>query len=87
MRTFTAYLNQLEYRKAVDPAAYLKDAEQFNAVVALRRVGLAILPEATWRQRVILGDGTLPRAEWARTAARALRWPQGGALASATGAA
>lgn len=87
MRTFAVYLNQLEYRKAVDTAAYLKDAERFNAVVALRRVGLAILPEATWRQRVILGDGTLPLAEWARTAARALRWPQGGALASATGAA
>lgn len=87
MRTFTAYLNEIEYLKAVDPSAYRRDADRFHRVVALRRVGLAILPPETWRARVVLSDGTLPRTEWKRTAARRLRWPVGWALAGATGTA
>ena len=87
MRIFTAYLNEVEYLKAVDPSAYRRDADRFQRVVALRRVGLAVLPPETWRQRVVLADGTLPRTEWKRTAARALRWPRGAALTGATGTA
>lgn len=87
MRTFTAYLNDIDHLKAVDPSAYRRDAERFHRVVALRRVGLAILPPETWRARVVLADGTLPRTEWKRTAARRLRWPVGWALTGATGTA
>jgi hypothetical protein len=76
MRTFTAFLNELEYLKAADPSAYRCEAERFQRVVALRRAGLAVLPPETRRQRVVLADGTRPPAEWERTAARAVSWPR-----------
>lgn len=87
MRVFTAYLNKIEYLKAVDPSAYRRDADRFQRVVALRRVGLAILPPETWRQRVVLADGTLPQSERERQFRRRLRWPDPATLAGATGTA
>lgn len=87
MRTFTAYLNEIEYLKAVDPSAYRRDADRFHRVVALRRVGLAILPPETWRARVVLSDGTLPQSERERQFRRRAAWPCRGPKTGVTGTA
>lgn len=53
MRTFVEWLDQLEHDKAVDLAGYKQKYTMRRRVVALHRVGLAMLPPETWRNQVV----------------------------------
>jgi len=53
MRTFVEWLDRLEHDKAVDPKGYKQMYALRRRVVALHRVGLAVLPPETWRNQVV----------------------------------
>lgn len=53
MRTFVEWLDRLEHDKAVDPAGYKQQYVMRRRVVALHRVGLAMLPPETWHNAVV----------------------------------
>lgn len=52
MRTFVEWLDRLEHDKAVDPTGYKRQYTLRRRVVALHRVGLAMLSPETWRNAV-----------------------------------
>lgn len=58
MRTFGRFLDELEYVKEADSEAYGRSFHKHREVMALYRVGLAILPPDTWEPQITL----LPRA-------------------------
>jgi hypothetical protein len=53
MLTFVEWLDRLEHDRAVDPKGYKQMYALRRRVVALHRVGLAVLPPETWRNQVV----------------------------------
>jgi len=54
MRTFGRFLDELEYVKQADSEAYGRSFRKHREVMALYRVGLAILPTDTWEPQIRL---------------------------------
>lgn len=52
MHTFVKWLDQLEHDKVVDPIGYKQKYQMKRRIVALHRVGLAMLPAATWHNSI-----------------------------------
>lgn len=52
MHTFVEWLDRLDHDKAVDPAGYKQKYQMKRRVVALHRVGLAMLPPETWHNSI-----------------------------------
>lgn len=62
MQLFVRYLNEYDRLKEALGEAYVQgERRRYAEVVALRRAGLAVLPQETWSPRVALVESPAPR--------------------------